>query len=57
MNDTTISAQDRASLRALRKSLVREQRRVSRHKFFRNKLSVVGMVLVLLMLICALFAP
>lgn len=44
-------------LRQLRRRLVREQRAVSIRKFFRNKLSVVGMVLVLLMLICAVFAP
>lgn len=42
-------------LTALR--IAREQRAVSIRKFFRNKLSVVGMVLVLLMLICAVFAP
>lgn len=52
-----ISAQNRESLRQLRRRLVREQRAVSIRKFFRNKLSVVGMVLVLLMLICAVFAP
>ena len=51
------SAQNRESLRQLRRRLVREQRAVSIRKFFRNKLSVVGMVLVLLMLICAVFAP
>lgn len=48
---------NRESLRQLRRRLVREQRAVSIRKFFRNKLSVVGMVLVLLMLICAVFAP
>ena len=53
MKTESISAQNRESLRQLRRRLVREQRAVSIRKFFRNKLSVVGMVLVLLMLICA----
>lgn len=57
MKTESISAQDRESLRQLRRRLVHEQRAVSIRKFFRNKLSVVGMVLVLLMLICAVFAP
>lgn len=57
MKTESISAQNRESLRQLRRRLVREQRAVSIRKFFRNKLSVVGMVLVLLMLICAVFAP
>lgn len=57
MKTESISAQNRESLRQLRHRLVREQRAVSIRKFFRNKLSVVGMVLVLLMLICAVFAP
>lgn len=57
MKTESISAQNREYLRQLRHRLVREQRAVSIRKFFRNKLSVVGMVLVLLMLICAVFAP
>ena len=57
MKTDSISAQNRESLRQLRRRLVREQRAVSIRKFFRNKLSVVGMVLVMLMLICAVFAP
>ena len=57
MKTESISAQNRESLRQLRRRLVHEQRAVSIRKFFRNKLSVVGMVLVLLMLICAVFAP
>lgn len=57
MKTESISAQNRESLRQLRRRLVREQRAVSIRKFFRNKLSVVGMVLVMLMLICAVFAP
>ena len=48
MKTESISAQNRESLRQLRRRLVREQRAVSIRKFFRNKLSVVGMVLVLL---------
>ena len=46
MKTESISAQNRESLRQLRHRLVREQRAVSIRKFFRNKLSVVGMVLV-----------
>ena len=46
MKTESISAQNRESLRQLRRRLVREQRAVSIRKFFRNKLSVVGMVLV-----------
>ena len=45
------------SLRQVRRSLVREQRRVNLRRFLRNALSCVGLVIVLLMLLVALFAP
>lgn len=48
---------DKASLQSLRKQLVKEQRSVARRKFFRNKLAVVGLIVVVIMLICALGAP
>lgn len=54
-NDTLI--RDRDALRRIRRGLVREQRNVNIRKFFRNKLSVVGLFLVALILLTAIFAP
>ncbi|MBQ9308631.1 MAG: ABC transporter permease [Clostridia bacterium] len=48
---------ERAELKALRRELVREQRIVNIRRFFRNGLSVVGLVIVLLMVLIAIFAP
>lgn len=44
-------------LKAIRKRLMREQRMISISKFFHNKLSVVGLFIVLLILFVAVFAP
>ena len=51
------SSLERAELKALRRELVREQRIVNIRRFFRNGLSVVGLVIVLLMVLIAIFAP
>ncbi len=48
---------DWKNLRHLRRQLVKEQRRVNTRRFLKNGLSVVGLVIVLLMLACAVFAP
>lgn len=44
-------------MRQARRSLMREQRSITVRKFLRNRLSVVGLAIVLVMLIAALFAP
>lgn len=43
-------------MRQARRSLMREQRSITVRKFLRNRLSVVGLAIVLVMLIAALFA-
>ncbi|MBQ8160785.1 MAG: ABC transporter permease [Clostridia bacterium] len=48
---------DKGELQKIRRSLTREQRRVSARKFLRSRLSLAGLVIVLLMLLLALFAP
>lgn len=47
----------RDALRQVRRELIREQRMVNIRRFLHNGLSVVGLVIVLLMLLTALFAP
>ena len=44
-------------LRQVRRQLVREQRQVNVRRFLRNGLSVAGLIIVLLMLLAAIFAP
>lgn len=44
-------------MRQARRSLMREQRSITVRKFLRNRLSVVGLAIVLVMLIAAVFAP
>lgn len=44
-------------MRQARRSLMREQRSITVRKFLRNRLSVVGLTIVLVMLIAAVFAP
>lgn len=51
------STLNRTELQAIRRQLVREQRIVNIRRFFRNGLSVVGLVIVLLMVLLAIFAP
>lgn len=53
----TLPFQSPEDMKRIRRQLVREQRALSVRKFFRNKLSVVGLALVTLILACALFAP
>ena len=53
----TLPFQSPEDMKRIRRQLVREQRALSVRKFFRNKLSVVGLALVMLILACALFAP
>lgn len=55
--DATLPFQSKEELKQIRRALVREQRALSIRKFFHNKLSVIGLVIVLLMLIIAIFAP
>lgn len=57
MQQNNVSFQDKEAMRDIRRQLVREQRSISIRKFFRNKLSVIGMVIVALMLFTAIFAP
>ncbi|MGN0779251.1 MAG: ABC transporter permease [Aristaeellaceae bacterium] len=49
--------QSRDELQAIRKRLAREQRSLTLRRFLHNKLSVIGMVIVLMMLLTAIFAP
>ncbi len=53
----TLPFQSPEDMKRIRRQLVREQRALSVRKFFRNKLSVVGLALVTLILACAVFAP
>lgn len=53
----TLPFRDAEDMKRIRKQLVREQRAVTIRKFFHNKLSVLGLALVLLMLFAAVFAP
>lgn len=55
--DQTAPFRSPEEMKRIRKELVREQRAVTVRKFFHNKLSVVGLALVLLMLLCAVLAP
>ena len=54
---SSFSRENREDLRRIRRQLVREQRRVNVRRFLRNGLSVTGLVIVLLMLLAAVFAP
>lgn len=49
--------QDKEALAQMRRALVREQRAISIRKFFHNKLSVIGLVIVSAMILTAIFAP
>ncbi len=53
----TLPFRDAAEMKRIRKQLVREQRGITIRKFFHNKLSVLGLALVLLVLCAAVFAP
>lgn len=53
----TLPFRDAEDMKRIRKRLVREQRAITIRKFFHNKLSVLGLALVFLMLIAAVFAP
>ncbi len=55
--DQTAPFRSPEEMKRIRRELVREQRTVTVRKFFHNKLSVVGLALVLLMLLCAVLAP
>ena len=54
---STFSSGNQDGLRRVRRQLVKEQRRVNIRRFLRNGLSVTGLVIVLLMLLAAVFAP
>lgn len=45
------------SLKEIRKKLLKEQRELQLHKFLRNRMSVVGLVIVIVMLTLAILAP
>lgn len=45
------------SLKEIRKKLLKEQRELQLHKFLRNKMSVVGLAIVIVMLTLAILAP
>lgn len=51
--DQTAPFRSPEEMKRIRKQLVREQHAVTVRKFFHNKLSVVGLALVMVMLSCA----
>ena len=55
--DNAQPIRDREALRDIHRRLVREQRGINIRRFLRNKLSVIGMIIVLLMLLTAILAP
>ena len=55
--DMTIDFENSEKLEEIRKRLKKEQRDAKIHAFFKNKLSVTGLVLVTIMVVIALLAP
>ena len=55
--DTPFTKEMDGSLKEVRDRLLKEQRELQLHKFLRNKLSVVGFVIVVTMLTLAILAP
>lgn len=45
------------NLKKIRKNLLEEQRKIKTRSFFKNKLSVAGLIIVVIMVIIAVFAP
>lgn len=56
-NDINLAFEDSAKLEEIRKKLKKEQRDTKIRAFTKNKLSVVGLILVLIMIVIAIFAP
>ena len=57
MQNNTASFQDKAELKRIRRRLSREQHSLTLRRFLRNKVSLLGTVIVVLMLLTAIFAP
>lgn len=57
MQNTTGTFQDKEALAQVRRALAREQRAIRVRKFFSNKVSVIGLVIVTIMVLVAIFAP
>lgn len=57
MTQQVFSFQDKNELKLIRRRLAKEQRRLTMRRFWHNKLSVIGTVIVTLMLLVAVFAP
>ncbi len=57
MQNHTASYQDKAELKRIRRRLSREQRSLTLRRFLRNKISLIGTIIVLLMLLVAILAP
>ena len=55
--DTPFTKEMDGSLKEVRDRLLKEQRELQLHKFLRNKLSVVGFIIVVTMLTLAILAP
>lgn len=55
--DMPIARETDDSLKEIRKKLLKEQRELQLHKFLRNKMSVVGLAIVIVMLTLAILAP
>lgn len=56
-NDMNIPFESKEELEEIRKTLVKEQRELKRKKFLKNKMSVAGLCIVIIMIIIAIFAP
>lgn len=57
MTDTSFQEEQDGSLKEVRDRLLKEQRELQMQRFLKNKLSVVGFVIVAVMLTLAVFAP
>lgn len=59
MNTTDINQMhnEKAKMNEIRRELQREQRRTKLHAFFKNKLSVAGLVIICVMILLAVLAP
>jgi ABC-type dipeptide/oligopeptide/nickel transport systems, permease components len=55
--DVSMPLRNMEDINSVRTQLVREQRQLKIKKFFKNKLSVIGLAIVLIMVLVAIFAP
>lgn len=55
--DTKMTLEDKASLEKIRKQLEKEQRDIRIRAFMKNKLSIIGLVIIVILIVLSLIAP